>query len=167
MKSFKVYILVSLTLIFLVIGCSKASNEVKLITIPNRILIYYDGEQIEANSKHEDFVKIVDLTNDRVSKGDLSIGLDSVDIDRKVSGKKKTGISVEFIYNDEQETTIANSNGDFSIKYNRLFFQLSPDGDNFDDCFQYGDKDQYIGPSIEPIKESKDIINFIEDKFKK
>ncbi|MHC1685265.1 MAG: hypothetical protein AB6733_20390 [Clostridiaceae bacterium] len=167
MRIFKKRMIILLTLIFLVVGCSKVNNETKVITTPDRLFIYYNGEKLEANSKHEDFNKIVDLTNERIKKEDLSMVLDSMDIDKKISDKKNTGISIEFIYNDEQETTIADTDGDSLIKYNRLFFQLSPDSDDFDKCFQYGNNEQYIGSCIGPSKEPKSLLNFITNRFKK
>jgi hypothetical protein len=151
-----------LCFLFLV-GCSNENDKnTSTINTPDKIIVYKEGNQKEIEKENPNFNKIVELTNDRIDKKNISVVKDGVDIDTFVKESMKNNLGIEFVYDEEQKMDISNKEGFQPINYYRLYFNLKSDREYENECFQYGDKDAYIDSSRGPLKPSEDILNIIE-----
>lgn len=150
---------------------SACGNNEKLIPKPNKIIVYKLGKAKILNSKDSSFNEILSLTNKRLDKNMLSTVKDGGSINNNyINDLKRSTLSVEFIYTSQQKMEIDNDN--FTpIKYYKLFFQLKDlksnnnnDGyDSHNKTFQYANALNYTGSSRGPLKESKELINTINN----
>jgi hypothetical protein len=162
----------TLALIFLssmltISGCSKSNNADKaLIPSPSKIIAYNNGQTKTLTSEDKEYKDIVELTNRRVVKKNLSTAKDGIEIDNFVKDEKKNATAVEFLHDEEAKIDVKNSNGFDPIKFYKLFFKLNEDSSKTNTVFQYGDKDKYIDSSRGPLKESKELLELVNNIFK-
>ena len=143
------------------------TNENKqIISSPSKIVAYNNGLTKTLTSEDKEYENIVKLTNVRVEKDKLSVVKDGVEIDNFVNKEKINSTAIEFIYDEETQIDVKNSNGFSPIKFNKLFFKLSEDNVNTNTVFQYGNKDKYVDSSRGPLKESKELLEFVYAMFK-
>lgn len=76
----------------------------------------------------------------------------------------KDNWGIEFVYNEEQKMDISNDQGFKPITYYSLYFNLKSDKAYESECFQYGDKDNYVDSSRGPLKSQEAVLNIIEDQ---
>lgn len=145
---YKIFLSTFFLLVFgvFIIACTNKT----IINTPSKILIYSNENIKEINSDNNAFNEIVNMTNDRFINN-LTIIQDVVN-DDYINKLKKEKLSIEFIYDNEQEIDIQNQ----TIKYNRLFFPLMSENneDNIVETFQYGNKNGYNNLSDESINHS-------------
>lgn len=151
-----------LSLILLSMGCSPSTNTQQIINSPSKIIIFNKGLSKELTSKDEIFSKIVDLTNKRIDPKKLTTAKDIVD-DTYIASLKKENLSMEFIYNTEQEMNIKGDNF-IPFKYYKLFFTLESEQQGVESgsviyTFQHSDKEHYTEFSRGKLKLSKELIN--------
>lgn len=166
MKKFSVLLI----LIFLlpisisILGCGGSSND-KIIKLPNKIFVYYDGSPIEISKEDNIFKDIVELTNKRIDKDKLSTIQDVVS-ENYVDSLKKEKLSLEFLYEKDQEMNLT-GDGFTSMSYTKLFFPLilndtsSYDSNSVVSSFQFGGTQGYIDSSRGPLIESKELIEIL------
>ncbi|HHD2752147.1 TPA: hypothetical protein ACOTG0_000917 [Clostridium perfringens] len=166
MKKFSAFIL----LIFILpistffLGCGSSPKD-EIIKSPNKIFVYYDGSPIEISKDDKVFKEIVELTNKRIDKDKLSTAQDIVS-ENYVDSLKKEKLSLEFLYEEEQEMNLTGDN--FTpIKYTKLFFPLViSDNSNYDSSsiistFQYSNIQGYTDSSRGALNESKELIELL------
>lgn len=159
----KILGLTLLLLLLILSGCNKATKSI--IPSPSKIIVYNNGLTKTLTATDKEYENIVKLTNSRVKEEKLAVAKDA-DIDNFVNMEKKNATAVEFIYDEETEIDVKNSNGFSPIKFNKLFFKLSEDESNSNTVFQYGNKDKYIDSSRGPLEESKELLEFVYAIFK-
>lgn len=136
-------------------------NNADTLTAPDRIIVYKDGAQSELSKTDPKFNDVVELTNKRIDRKNLAVCKDGGNIDFTVTESKKTGLSIEFIYENEQTMKVTNQNHFPTLNYNKLFFKLSDDGYSID-VFQYGNKDVYVDSSRGPLFSPEDIVSLLK-----
>lgn len=160
-------IIFSLSLIVLMTGCN--SSVEKIIPSPNKIVIYFDNKSKEIKPEDTSFEKIVDLTNKRIDVSEISTIKDGVN-EEYVNELKQEKLSIEFIYEKEQEMSLKGTTFK-AIKYYKLFFPLANKGEKYDKssivaCFQYSDIKNYTDSSRGPLKNSPELIKLVESEAK-
>lgn len=150
--------LLSFLMITIFIGCS---SHKQIISAPEKIIIYRYGEAKEITKDNKSFKKIVELANDRIDSDKISTALDIID-DSHVDKFKQAELSVEFIYDKEQEMNVK-GDGFQPFKYYKLFFPLKYAYENdMTFTFQYGNEEDYIDCSRGPLKSPASMINFVK-----
>ncbi|MDZ5254479.1 hypothetical protein [Clostridium sp. LIBA-8841] len=154
-----ILLLMLLPINFLFQGCNISNEEI--IKPPNKIVVYYDGAPIEVSKDDKIFKEIVDLTNRRIDKDEISTVKDIVS-ENYVDSLKTKKLSLEFLYDDEQEMNLT-GDGFMPMKYTKLFFLLvSSENLDISNYFQYGtSKNGYTNSSRGPLKESIELIELI------
>lgn len=155
------------------VGCTQSDKvngkqigkELKNILLaPDRIIIYSNGNSKELDKNSSEYKKVVELTEKRFHDK-ISTALDIID-DSVITGIRKDGLGMEFIYSNEQELTIK-ADGFQPFKYYKLYFQLtsqkygSSQGSTVH-TFQYGDKEHYKDSSRGPLKYSEELVKVVE-----
>lgn len=166
MKKFSVLVI----LIFLlpisisILGCGSSSND-KIIKLPNKIFVYYDGSPIEISNEDKIFKDIIELTNKRFDKDTISTIQDVVS-ENYVDSLKKEKLSLEFLYEKDQEMNLT-GNGFISMNYTKLFFPLILNGtssynsNSLSSTFQFGTTQGYTDSSRGPLTDSKELIELL------
>ncbi|MDZ4992090.1 hypothetical protein GNF80_03770 [Clostridium perfringens] len=166
MKKFSSFILLIFILLIstLFLGCDSSPKD-ELIKLPNKIFVYYDGSPIEISKDNKIFKEIVELTNKRIDKDKISTAQDVVS-ENYVDSLKKEKLSLEFLYEEEQEMNLT-GDGFMPMKYTKLFFPLVINEDSSYDqsstiaTFQYGTAQGYTDSSRSPLNESKELIELL------
>lgn len=144
-------------------GCNVSNDEI--IKLPNKIFVYYDGSPIEISKEDKIFKEIVQLTNKRIDKDKISTVQDVVS-ENYVDSLKKEKLSLEFLYEEEQEMNLT-GDGLIPIKYTKLFFPLViSDNSNYNSSslmgtFQYSNIQGYTDSSRGSLNESKELIEHL------
>jgi len=139
-------------------------NNLKLLSEPDRIIIYNKGSKFELEGNDVNSLKIVELMNERIDNK-ISTVKDIID-DTVMKTIEEDGIGVEFIYENEKELNIK-GDGFIPFKYNKLYFQVTSEKygngqGSIVHCMQYGDKEHYKDSSRGPLKYSSDLVNLVK-----
>ena len=139
-------------------GCS---SHKQIISAPEKIIIYRYGEAKEITKDNKSFTKIVELANDRIDSDKISTATDIID-DSYVDKLKQAELSVEFVYDKEQDMNVK-GDGFKPFKYYKLFFPLKYAYENdMTFTFQYGNEENYIDCSRGPLKSPVSMINLVK-----
>lgn len=161
MKLKILFLCVTFIICFSFIGCGVSKN---LLSKPDKILIYNEGNIKELDNTSPQFSKIVELTNTRFNNK-ISTALDIIN-DKEMEYIHEDGLGIEFFYNKEQSLSVK-GDGFIPFKYNRLYFQLTSNKYGTSQgspvyTLQYGDKDNYKDCSRGPLVYSKELVKLVE-----
>ena len=159
---------------FSVVGCTQSNkineNQIgkelrNVLSMPDKIVIHYEGNIQELDKTNSQFKKIVELTNSRFHNK-LTTAKDIID-DKVMESTYKDGLGIEFIYNNEQSLSIK-EDGFQPFKYYKLYFLLTSKlyGNSQGSTVhivQYGDKEHYKDCSRGPLKYSEELIETIHN----
>lgn len=152
----------------LFLGCGSLPKD-EIIKSPNKIFVYYDGSPIEISKDDKIFKEIIELTNKRIDKDKISTAQDVVS-ENYVDSLKKEKLSLEFLYEEEQQMNLT-GDGFMPMKYTKLFFPLViNENSNYDQSstistFQYGTAQGYTNCSRGSLKESKELVDLIMNEI--
>ncbi|GAH60909.1 unnamed protein product [marine sediment metagenome] len=135
-------------------------TESKYFELPNKIIIYNEGEQTIIEKDTKSYNKIIYTTDKRFERGRCLI--EEIIPEEMIEDIKNNKIAIEFIYTEEIQTNYACEEFGWKKIYTKILFPL-PD---FRAIF--GDEEEYqAGPwyiSIQP--ESDYLISIIEEEIK-
>lgn len=175
MKKIIVFVMMALLLVVGAVYFYSKTNDKAgggVIATPDKIIVYLMGGKKELIAKDKEFKTIVKLTNSRINKDELLIIKTKRDFNNEyVESMKKIGIALEFIYDNEQEINIKNSDETAAEKYYRIFFRMGSGSISYvskyeDNIFHLGDKDKYNVFSVGLLEKSDDLKALVYDMFK-
>lgn len=139
------------------------------IPIPNKIIVYKNGESKILTSNDKNFNDIIELTNKRVNRSKSRNLEENSDYVTYLYKNKLSWKCLELVYDVDKSFQLEIKNNKVEYKYKKLFFTIKAEGyKEYGTDMAYGDK-EYIS-EISGISDDEEImiklLNIINQEIK-